>query len=279
MKPSILKAPAKNDWSLLVRAFLKPMAWGLGLTLVGLLMGAAVKTRTPKVAAEPPRVLMVGDSLSVGKFGEVFDDYLIDTYGARNVAFYASCGSSPEHWLRSEPVFYTKCGYRERTPGRSVYVDFDHGRRPRQVATPKLEHLIAEYQPNILFVQLGTNWMDRLVSGNPSKEMEMRDYLDRFVAVARSQPGTAPQIIWIMPPDSSHFSKRVQGTVESIIRSGARKYRQFDVIPSRDLTHYVPGKTGGDGVHYNSESSTEWAGRVITRLRRRSSMAGIYGSR
>jgi hypothetical protein len=274
MKPNILKRPAKTDWSPLVRAALVPTAMALALTLVGLLFAAAVKTRSPKVAAESPRVLMVGDSLSVGKFGEVFGDYLVDTYGSKNVAIYASCGSSPENWLRSEATFISKCGYRERTPRGMVYVDFDHGRPPRHVATPKLERLIAEHRPNILFVQLGTNWMDNLISGNAAKQAEMRDYLDRFMTVAHSQGGAARRIIWIMPPDSSHFSKRVQGTVESLIRSASRRDK-FEVIPSRDLTHYVPGKTGGDGIHYNSEASSEWANRVILRLKRKSPLAGL----
>jgi hypothetical protein len=32
------------------------------------------------------------------------------------VAFFASCGSSPENWLQNERVFHTRCGYREKTP-------------------------------------------------------------------------------------------------------------------------------------------------------------------
>jgi hypothetical protein len=275
MKPNIPKRPAKTDWSPVVRAALIPMAMALALALVVLLFAAAVKTLSPKVAAQSPRVLLVGDSLSVGKFGEVLGDYLVDTYGSNNVAIYASCGSSPENWLRSEPTFFSKCGYRERTPRGMVYVDFDHGRPPRHVATPKLERLIAEHRPNILFVQLGTNWMDRLISGDAAKQAETKDYLDRFVTAAHSQGGASRRIIWIMPPDSSHFSKRVQGTVESLIRSASRRDK-FEVIPSRDLTRYVPGKTGSDGVHYNSEASTEWARGVITRLRSKSSMGGIY---
>jgi hypothetical protein len=272
MKPNTPKPPGKIDYSPLLRAILMPVAWSLGLALVVFLFSAAVKTRSPKVAAQPPRVLMVGDSLTVGKFGEVFGNYLVDAYGARNVALYASCGSSPENWLRSESTFYTKCGYREKTPSSSLYGD------PMHHATPKLERLVAQQQPNILFVQLGTNWMDRLLSSNSAREAEMRSYLDRFVSAARSQSGSV-RIVWIMPPDSSRYSKRVQGVVENLIRGASRKYKQFDVIPSRDLTRYVPGKTGGDGVHYNNEASTDWANRVINRLKSRSSMAGIYMAR
>ena len=273
MKPNIPENRSRTDWSPAPRSILVPVLFILSLALVALLVMAA-KPRTPKVAAAPPKVLMVGDSLSVGKFGEMLHDYLVSTYGEKNVAVYASCGSSPEQWLRAEPIFYTKCGYREQRPGRYIFVDFDHGRRPRAVATPKLEKLVAEQRPAVLIVQLGTNWMDGLMTGNPAKQVEILSYLDRFIAAAHAPPGTVRQIIWIMPPDSSHFSKRVQGTVETLIRRASVKDR-FDVIASRDLTHYVPGKTGADGVHYNSEASAEWANRVILRLKRKSTLAGL----
>src|SRR6516225_7283507 len=66
------------------------------------------------------RVLMLGDSMSVGGFGEALQDYLLRRFGRNNVAVFASCGSSPEHWLRSGPKFVTKCGYREQTPRSSI---------------------------------------------------------------------------------------------------------------------------------------------------------------
>ena len=106
------------------------------------------------------RVLMIGDSLSVGPFGESVKNFLISRLGRSNVFIYASCGSSPEHWLKSEPAFVTKCGYREVTPAGSLIVDFENGRPPRRVATPKIEDLLASYHPACLLVQLGTNWMD-----------------------------------------------------------------------------------------------------------------------
>jgi hypothetical protein len=59
------------------------------------------------------RVLMIGDSLSAGPFGEAVQKHLAVKFGPQNVAAFASCGSSPENWLADEPAFYTKCGYRE----------------------------------------------------------------------------------------------------------------------------------------------------------------------
>ena len=155
---------------------------------------------------------MIGDSdrrlFERRKFGEVLRDFLVSTFGVRNVAIYASCGSSPEHWLRSEPTFVTKCGYREQTPKRAIVLETRH----KSVATPKLEDLVAIYRPSIVIVQLGTNWMDRLISPSPGKEAECSSILDRFVAAARSQPLTPPIRITSGIPRSD--AARLRATAE-----------------------------------------------------------------
>jgi hypothetical protein len=116
--------------------------------------------------------------------------------------------------------------------------------------------------------------MDKLLSGSAQKEAEVNDFAQRFVSAIH--PQAERKVYWIMPPDHSRYSKRVQDKVESVIRSAVRGNRYIDVIPSRDLTRYIPGKTGGDGVHYNSESSIAWANRVINRLKQKSTFAGLY---
>jgi hypothetical protein len=276
MTPNIPKQASRRptDSSPLVRSLLIPIAAALAAALVVILLLAAVKPRSPKAPPAPPKVLMIGDSLSVGKFGEIFRNHLVSVYGESNVAVYAACGSSPEHWLRSEPTFFTKCGYREQTPRQNRLLDFVHGHRPASVATPKLEDLIAKYRPNVLIVQLGTNWMDRLVSANPARQAEIASFLDKFLVAARGQSGAGRRIIWIMPPDSSHFSSRVQRTLENVLKSGTRKYSLVYLIPSREMTRYIPGKTGADGVHYNAEASAEWAERTWSRFKRKYGEAG-----
>lgn len=274
MKPDIPTNRTSHDWSPVARSFLIPVAMALSLGLSAFLFIAATRTRSPKVEAAPPKVLMIGDSLSVGKFGEVLHDYLANTYGNRNVWVYASCGSSPENWLRSEPVFATPCGYRSETPTGLTYIDYVNGHKPRRVDTPKVERLISENKPTIVIVQLGTNWMDKLISGNPQKEAEINAFAQRFVSAIH--PDATRRLTWIMPPDHSRYSRRIQDKVDAIIRAAVRGNRYVDLIPSRDMTHYVPGKTGGDGVHYNSESSIAWANRVINRLKQKSTFAGLY---
>ena len=214
-------------------------------------LAATVKKNAPP--EPPPVVLMIGDSLSVGSFGEVLQNHLEQRYGRASVAAFASCGSSPENWLRDEPVFSTKCGYRERTPSTDIYRDRVKGKPPPPTRTPKIETLIEKYRPTVVIVQQGTNWMDR-----PLSDAQIRSITERFVRAIHR--GGGRKLIWIGPPDSWRFS-RAQGRIYRLIEQSVG--RGDPVIDSRRLTHYELGKTGGDGIHYNRESGEAWARRVI----------------
>ncbi len=248
MKGDIPIMRVKKDWSRMLQPVLLPLAFVVGIgSFILVADGKTKKTTKPPPDAPPPSILMIGDSLSVGKFGEVVQTHLALNH---RVSAYASCGSSPEHWLAGEPDFVTKCGYRQVTSDSSVFNDWVNGRAPRPTRTPKLADLIRKHKPTILIVQLGTNWMDRNLSDD-----QMGNYLSRLVDEARH--GSVEKIVWIAPPDSSRLRK-TQGRVHQIIRRVAAR-KNFEVIDSRNVTHYVMGKTGGDGIHYNSEASTAWA--------------------
>jgi hypothetical protein len=251
---------------------------GLGILLQSC-VGIRQTEETSIIPTEPPiagapdlarlrsntPVLMVGDSLTVGEFGEALQAYLLQRFGNNNVALYASCGSSPEHWIRSGPEFVTKCGYREQTPQGTVLYDFQNGRRPQRALTPKLEDLVEKYRPKTVVVQLGTNWMDGFVANSRDDQSHYGKILDSFVAAIRSEPNTVNKIIWITPPDSSRYSRETQRDVKDLITDAARR-NSFEIIDSSRLTHYVPGISGGDGVHYNSAGAKAWATQVTKEL-------------
>src|SRR3954462_4706720 len=143
--------PAKKDWSKLLQPVLLPLAFVVGIGSFILVADGKTKkpTNAPGPDAPPPSVLMIGDSLSVGKFGEVVQAHLALK---RRVAAYASCGSSPEHWLAGEPDFITKCGYRQRTSDSDVFTDWVRGPPPRPTRTPKLADLVRKHKPTVLVV-------------------------------------------------------------------------------------------------------------------------------
>jgi hypothetical protein len=225
---------------------------------------ASVTTRLQfgKAKTDPVRVLMIGDSMTVGDFGESLEEFLLRrTYG--RAALYASCGSSPESWLAGEPEFITKCGYRAYSPlKKKDFTDFTDGHKPNPRVTPKLENLLAYHTPSIVIVQLGTNWMDGLESKSfAAEEPKYRAILEKFAApltAARS----VKQVIWITPPDSSRYSPKTERNVEELIRAAAQRHHYL-LVDSKRMTGYVPGHTGGDGVHYRKEDACAWAKKVI----------------
>ena len=200
------------------------------------------------------RVLMIGDSLSVGGFGEGMAAGLIAKFGRASVAMYASCGSSPEHWLRGESDYQTHCGYREVTPRSNLH--YEH----QSALTPKVEDLVAILHPRTVIIQLGTNWMDGW-GGDGTRYGEI---LYKFINAVRSEPGTVRQIIWITPPDSSHYSRGVQQAVLDLLVAGGAKYG-YSVVNSQKYTHYT-ARSGGDGVHYSSEEGRAWAAGVLREI-------------
>jgi hypothetical protein len=84
----------------------------------------------------------------------------------------------------------------------------------------------------------------------------MQSYLHRFMKAAKRAP--VKKVVWITPPDSAKF-RNVQGTFRQIIRDVARD-EGVSIVESR--TRYKMGKTGNDGIHYNTESSQEWAQQI-----------------
>ena len=206
------------------------------------------------------RVLMLGDSLSVGPFGQEMQHFLIERFGESRVYLLASCGSSPEHWLGSEPEFVAKCGYRVKTPRQYMLGEYEKGRRPEPFPTPKLEQILAQTHPDLVLVQLGTNWFDLLEQSSAPEVLDRLEAIaDRFAATLLSAD-PRPQLVWITPPDSARFRK-VQGMVTELLQRSGRR-RRFDCIVSSALVHYIPGQSGGDGVHYASAAAEKWASGV-----------------
>jgi hypothetical protein len=234
------------------------LRWALAaIVAAGNLQAAGPVVRTS--SAYPVRVLLIGDSLSVGPFGQALEESLKRRYGARGYCVFASCGSSPEDWLRGRPVFTTRCGYRQVTPAGSFVREYSGGRRPPPVRTPKLPAIFARFRPELVIVQLGTNWMEKVAaSARPDGDAYRRIIRD-FIRELRSAPGPPPRIVWVMPPASSAYPVRVHAEVETWITESARTLG-FSVINSRKITGpYRRGETGGDGVHYSGPAGRAWA--------------------
>ena len=211
------------------------------------------------------KVLYVGDSLTVGPFGREMQSFLCEQFSENRVYMYASCGSSPEHWLDSEPTYLSKCGCRVKTPSTFLLREFEKGQPPKPFATPKLIPLLEQIHPTSVVVQLGTNWFDLLEQHPGADEMtRLSALLDHFVDTIQSAPGR-PALLWITPPDSARF-RAIQGNVTKLLVSAGRRKR-FTIIDSSSMVRYEPGQSGNDGVHYFGADAMRWAEGVKKRLR------------
>src|SRR5271168_2733692 len=97
-------------------------------------------------------VLLIGDSHSVGVFGQTLDELLRGVQGAV-VRTYASCGMGEDAWYHGT---HTKCGYLERVPdGQGV-----RSRSALKAPTPLLPKLLAapveEGYARLTIVELGS---------------------------------------------------------------------------------------------------------------------------
>jgi len=213
-------------------------------------------------------VMLIGDSLSFGPFGEHLESLLQKEVGDRGLCVYASCGSSPENWSDREPDYVTKCGYRQITPNRRefVFIDFDHGKRPPPMATPKLGRILSNYRPDVIIIQQGTNWMDGFNPHRVDDYHRLGLIIREMIAEIRTRsPGS--KIVWILPPAASKYPQQVQTQIAAYIRSCAAAFR-FQTIDSQKLTGaYINGVTGSDGVHYAAEPAKSWADKVFLKLR------------
>lgn len=244
----------------------------LSLALVSLLSALCCSCAAlGKTSSAPPglnrssKVLVIGDSLTCGPFGDKLESWLLENLGPSRVAVYASCGSSPESWLASEKDFYSPCGYRETTTQVHITDKSSRGRRPTPVRTPKIEELLAKHQPQIVIIQLGTNHFDSVLHDGKEAIPKLAKFYENFANALTRRGGPVRMVVWVTPPDSSKFPKWIQEAVDEMIISNNKRH-SFGSVVSRGFTHYVPGVTGSDGVHYNDAGAAPWAANVIRRL-------------
>ncbi len=242
----------------------RPFIAAFGCSLIGS-MGRRAHA-IPFLSLNRTRVLVVGDSMMVGTFGETLLGVLEQRFGSGGVAMYGSCGSSPESWLPNQPVYVTRCGFRSSVGGVTKILEYHNGQRPPPVETPKIDALLQKHRPQLVVMQFGTNWFERFQAGLKEDDLKRkRGQVEEFLALIGERP-----VVWILPPDSTKFSRQTQADVRRFIVEATRSQR-VRYVDSLRMTRYVMNKTGSDGIHYNGEDARAWgreAGAAIVGMLR-----------
>ncbi|MEO5666806.1 MAG: SGNH/GDSL hydrolase family protein [Bdellovibrionota bacterium] len=191
-------------------------------------------------------ILMIGDSLSVGRVSKTLQPLLTRELGVKT-RIVASCGSRPRDWNSKTSSYETSCGYDDLSATRSEEIPYrDALKQPH--ATPKLVKLLAQEKPETIIIQQGTNMFWDLQDARDPKRAraEIRALLDQVFS-AKPAP---KKCLWIAPPDTSKWPSEMEDRLFHLISEEvSSRCRVFD---SRTVTRYpVKPSRGADGIHYD----------------------------
>ncbi len=201
--------------------------------------------------SDEARILLIGDSHTYQTFGRHLDASLRTVPGVR-VRTVGICGARAQTFLEATPTDI--CQRFIGPDGRSV-----HG---RQLATPGLDALLAEFRPTVVLVALGANSV-HLLAKNPSHEAAT---YRRLVNRVR---GSGAELFWVGPPDGKN---KPPGRLSALYRMLA-DVTGGPVFDSRrtELPYldYARFDAGGDGIHFDAfgpagkAAARRWADAVL----------------
>ncbi len=187
------------------------------------------------------KVLMIGDSHTVGAFGTELDKQLRTT-GAQ-VATYGASGSSATQWANGGT---TSSGYVERgANGQVVQPPWN-----QQHSIPKLEDLIAKEKPGVIIVNLGANFR----GGDPTSQV-------RSLGEIAKKHGI--KLIWVGPPKTREDSGN-DSSIKAFDQKMAAAMAPYGTYIASDP--FTPTYSGGDGLHYGTEAGKKWAQGIFGQL-------------
>ncbi len=175
-------------------------------------------------------ILLIGDSHTVGPFGNKLDQ-LLRAEGA-TVATYGSCGSIAGWWYSGQQ---TNCGFFHRGLDGVEVSTTSH-------VTPLLKDILSDIKPDAVIVELGTNYVM-----NPNDEFAIRD----MKKMATDIRAAGAECFWIMPPDMRKFRNDLPRLNRLVTDAVSESCRLFE---SAQYTQYPA--VGGDGIHYWSPAGT-----------------------
>ena len=220
----------------------------------------------PVTSARAPRVLFLGDSMSMGAFGKTVDAKL--RAAGYDVYTYVAGGATPYYWLSRYAPIASDIGFWKKTPSGE--------QRVRTVkAVPKVEPLIEACNPDIVVIQTGVNLYSTLRSKRRTREgnVEEVESLCRNMASAVTQGGR--RCYWIAPPQShaERYPVELQKEMGSLMKRVVGRYgRVFD---SRKVTKFTDPYPKTDGIHYGPTEARQWANHVASDLLRYASSEGM----
>ncbi len=210
----------------------------------------------PQIRAAQPKILYLGDSLSMGAFGRTLDEQLRSR--KNEVHTYVAGGASPYYWLsRFEPISCS-IGYWEKTPNAQRRVGYVR-------AVPKVEALLKKIKPDVVVIQTGVNLYATLRSKRREHTENVKLVEGLIADMCRAVHSTGAHSYWITPPEShpKRFSPALQQQLSEIMKRvvGGLGGQIFQSAEVTTWTASYPSNS--DGIHYGPDQSIDWANQVV----------------
>jgi lysophospholipase L1-like esterase len=200
-------------------------------------------------SAQPPkitvgsRVLIIGDSQTVGPYGKTIDE-LARATGA-TVSTHASWGASPPWYFSGQDTYkywtHDSAGHEETR---------------MNTATPKLNELLAAERPDVVVVTMGGN----MIASNASQA----DVTMQVSQIGNAVTASGAELIWVGPPKYDP-QKRTPELVDQFYQKLENIVPEFgSLIDSRP---HISEYAGTDGLHYSGNKgekiARQWANGVF----------------
>lgn len=197
---------------------------------------------SPKITAGT-RVLIIGDSQTVGPYGHTLDG-LVRATGA-TVSTQASWGASPPWFFNGQE---TTALWSNDTAG--------HDTTRSKVATPLLKDLLAAVRPDVVVVTMGGN----MIAANASQA----DVTMQVSQIGNAVSASGAQLVWVGPPKYDP-AKRSPELVEQFYQKLGNIVPEYGTLI--DSRPYIEAYSGRDGLHYagakGEKIAQQWANGVF----------------
>ncbi len=224
-----------------------------------------------EVVDKPVTVLFLGDSMSLGGFGERLDKHLRASDRVDRMYTYVACGICPVSWLKQPPFTdaKTRCGYISIEPTKDpakpkTLIDVHgtpQGHIPALHAVPKIEDLLVSVKPEVLVLQCGNNFFSCFKDRKTIQPEYHKKYIDALTAPLTAYlaktPSTVKKVYWITSPEAGSVTPEIQQFVFDEIKYCTDG--MATLIDSREITHYPYKAMDKDKEHFWGNEALKWA--------------------
>lgn len=215
------------------------------------------------LAARSENIVMVGDSITCGPFGERMLKNL-ENGGKNKVTQYCMIGSAPNHWIKG-----TQSGSKKNPQACQTRSSASPAIKPCRTATPKFENIVAQNPGARFVIALGTN-------------SSVGPHADSFYSQMASLVKTAKSSCnWILPPHMNpsqskgwapgHVAK-MEANLKTLIPEITAAVDNGKSTACATVSSFpataggTPGRGTTDGVHRTKTAGYYWADEIKDKL-------------